>query len=209
MSRARLLLTAAALAFGCGTSVETSSTSTSTNPTGSGGASTTSASSSASSASSSSGSSTECQTDSDCPAPPGECVGAACVAGKCSVAPLPPATPCKGGCQCDGMGSCAGGICLTDADCGPYGECNTGKCEPCEYCAVVPLPAGTPSPGQSKGDCQIKICNGLGDFMTMPDDGDVPDDGDPCTIDKCVNGAPVHEPKCPPPQTCNQGVCWP
>lgn len=201
MSQARLLLSVAALFLGCGNTVETSST------TGSGGASTTSVSSGPSS---SSGTwLPPCQGDFHCPPPMSECQKAVCVNGVCAVENKPVTATCNGGCHCDGMGSCAFGGCVSDADCPSLGACAAAKCDACETCTLTYLPAGTPAPGDPPGNCQMTICDGMGQPMTVPDDSDVSDDGDPCTIDKCVNGVPTHQPKCPAPQTCNQGVCSP
>lgn len=84
-----------------------------------------------------------------------------------------------------------------------------GKCVGCEECTAEPLAAGTVILGQVKGDCRILVCDGMGQPTTVADDTDLPDDGDPCTLDECANGVPMHQPKCAASQTCNQGVCSP
>lgn len=147
--------------------------------------------------------------DLDLPMGGGECVIPSCNNGVPALTPAGVNAPCFGTCHCDGNGACAGPGCITDTICpqDPVG-CWVGKCYGCEECSLVNVPAGTEvfSPF---GDCKALLCDGNGGSMTVIDDKDVPDDSDPCTVDSCVNGVPTHAPLCPPPQTCNQGVCSP
>ncbi len=40
------------------------------------------------------------------------------------------------------------------------------------------------------GDCHRPLCDGLGKLVNGIDDSDAPDDGNPCTIDFCIEGFP-------------------
>lgn len=40
--------------------------------------------------------------------------------------------------------------------------------------------------------CKATKCNGLGASRVVNDDDNVEDDGDPCTVDTCIAGEPVH-----------------
>jgi hypothetical protein len=53
---------------------------------------------------------------------------------------------------------------------------------------------GTPLSQQTAGDCQEQQCDGMGGVTGAADDGDLPDDGQECTIDSCAAGAPAHTP---------------
>jgi Lamin Tail Domain len=44
------------------------------------------------------------------------------------------------------------------------------------------------------GDCKKAVCDGQGSSTQINDDNDGPNDGDPCTADKCSNGAASHPP---------------
>lgn len=150
-----------------------------------------------------------CSADADCPAPPGQCAQVLCQFGECVLVPLPLLTPCNGTCHCDGRGYCAGPGCITDDICPPSPSvCLLSKCVGCEECALVAAPIGTPV-SDAPGDCKITVCNGNGATTEVVSNQDVPDDGDPCTVDLCDAGQPVHAPLCRPGQTCDQGVCSP
>jgi hypothetical protein len=43
--------------------------------------------------------------------------------------------------------------------------------------------------------------------LSVPDDKDTQDDGDPCTVDGCSKGAPTHTPLCEAPEVCVNGAC--
>jgi hypothetical protein len=150
-----------------------------------------------------------CSSDAECAAPDEQCSTAACVEGFCVVDPASEVTPCNGTCHCDGLGSCAGPGCVSDSVCPPSpNACLLSKCVGCEECALVPAPIGTPLP-DTAGDCKLDVCNGNGATTQVVSDEDIPDDGDPCTVDLCDRGVPSHAPLCQPGQTCNQGVCSP
>ncbi|AKT40389.1 hypothetical protein [Chondromyces crocatus] len=50
------------------------------------------------------------------------------------------------------------------------------------YCEGAP--AGTPLPWQIEGDCAKLVCDGAGHTKTIPQTGDVPDDGNPCPLER-------------------------
>ncbi len=172
--------------------------------------------------------------------PPGTtCRGGACVDCTCgSVVCGVGETPCGGSCvnlqtdpdhcgscgnACDTGESCVAGTCqtvsqecLTAADCGVSDECQTFTCLN-NTCGVTYALAGTPSGSQTAGDCQTRVCDGLGGIHSVADNTDVPaDDGNDCTADICVGGVPSHPPL--PDGTlcssggglvCSSGVCTP
>jgi hypothetical protein len=59
-------------------------------------------------------------------------------------------------------------------------------------CGTTNVAAGTPTLGQTPGDCHHDECDGSGGVRTVVDDADVPDDNDACTTDACSGGAPSH-----------------
>jgi len=75
------------------------------------------------------------------------------------------------------------------------------------------IAAGTALPDTKPGDCRRLACNAEGKVEEIPFDEDVPDDGSPCTIEKCTNGVlskdTLMEVPCydGPPNTENIGVC--
>jgi hypothetical protein len=152
------------------------------------------------------GTTTNVPDDADLPDDDNPCTSDGCYEGTATHGPAPDGTQCGPGACCDGMGSCVGG-CISDADCAIDSVCSQSFCGACGECNIVHDPAGTPAGQQVKGDCQAMVCDGMGGVVMVADPGDVPDDGDACTIDACVNGVPANTPLCPPPQTCNQGVC--
>jgi hypothetical protein len=65
--------------------------------------------------------------------------------------------------------------------------------------------------GQVGGDCQQLRCAG-GELFSQSDDNDVPDDENPCTVDGCEEGVPVHTPltdgyPCGTNGACIRGEC--
>ncbi|HEU4407870.1 MAG TPA: hypothetical protein VFS43_21595 [Polyangiaceae bacterium] len=75
-------------------------------------------------------------------------------------------------------------------------------------CGLNEAPAGTPVASQIAGDCKQVRCtaDGRTEEVVAPDD--VASDGDECTLDACVDGAPSHAPA-PPGAPCALGVCGP
>jgi len=116
--------------------------------------------------------------------------------------------------------------CKKPADCDdpvdPVYPCRQYLCEfgYCDY--WNPLSWGTPVADKMPGDCQSPQCFGEGSVRIFPDATDVPaDDGDPCTIEACIEGAdgsdstgtPAHLPAepgttCGPNKICDgDGAC--
>lgn len=122
-----------------------------------------------------------CETDIDC--------------GGRSCATCPDFDTCivDGDCQ---SGMCSNGICaqcLTTANCpGVDTDCAFRTCLKLA-CGIDYAPSGTPTSSQSGGDCQLNVCDGVGDPENVPDDGDLPDDGNQCTVDSCVAGVPSFD----------------
>ena len=77
-----------------------------------------------------------------------------------------------------------GSMCVTDAQCCTGQLCTGGTCSTPVMC-MAPAPVA--------GDCQTQTCDASGNVVSIPDDTDVPaDDGNPCTIEECAAGSPVH-----------------
>lgn len=108
--------------------------------------------------------------------------------------------PCTAG---SAAGTCdAKGACVVECGTG-FPPCDDG--EPCTVdscdegtgsCLFMPLDA-VPCPGvpDAPGDCRIPTCvSGVcgSEGGGLPDDSDVPDDGNDCTVDACDDGAPSH-----------------
>jgi hypothetical protein len=101
--------------------------------------------------------------------------------------------------------------CVSAADCGPATACATPSCVG-GVCVTSYAPLGTPSGPQTIGDCQKVVCDGHGEASAVTDDNDVPDDGNPCTVDTCSGGAPQHQPagagtSCGPGLVCIGTAC--
>src|SRR5262249_9574882 len=60
-----------------------------------------------------------------------------------------------------------------------------------------PAAAGTAVSSQTAGDCQRNQCDGSGSVASVPDDSDVPVDGNQCTNDVCTNCVPSNPPSAP------------
>lgn len=84
--------------------------------------------------------------------------------------------------------------CNTPTDCpGAENECAHRTCEG-GLCGVDLTPQGTALSAQNTGDCKKIVCDGRGVPEQQDDDGDVPDDSNPCTNDLCTAGIPGHAP---------------
>jgi hypothetical protein len=93
---------------------------------------------------------------------------------------------------CDGNGNCVG--CIVADDCpAPGNECQTRTCTN-GVCGFDPVPNGTLTPSQNPGDCLETYCDGAGGIALSPNNNDLPDDGNECTVDTCNSGAPVYTP---------------
>jgi hypothetical protein len=103
-----------------------------------------------------------------------------------------PHNECPGSRSCDGNGTCDG--CDTPADCpGENSECGTITCLD-GVCGTSNVQAGTATSVQTQGDCQRSVCDGSGGVTTVADNDDLPDDGNQCTSNLCVEGTPTHSP---------------
>lgn len=137
-----------------------------------------------------------------------------CTADSCSMGmrvnePLPVGTPCSETEVCDERGSCV--ECLGATECGMATECSTPTCEG-GACGTELAPSGQPVAVQTAGDCLAIVCDGMGSTTTADDPKDVFDDSNPCTLDECQAGTPVHTAQpglsCGANGTCNaQGQC--
>jgi hypothetical protein len=123
--------------------------------------------------------------------------GIICTMDSCDGGPshemLPVGTACDTG---NADGTCtANGNC--EVECSPTEDCE--QFDPCTerncvnyHCVEMPLlepPRGTED---APGDCRVPACD-RGVLVLADDDLDLPaDDGNPCTGETCVDGAPVH-----------------
>jgi hypothetical protein len=107
---------------------------------------------------------------------------------------------------CDAEGNCA--QCVVASDCTalpPDDFCQQRACE-AGSCKMIFTAAGTELPGQTAGDCQKLACDGSGQSSLVADPSDGPDDGNDCTADSCVGGAPDFDPL-PAGTACQAGAC--
>ncbi len=81
--------------------------------------------------------------------------------------------------------------CSTDFDCINAGNpCQIGACGDDGVCAYEAAPDGAATQ-DVEGDCRHATCtNGLPEYT--PDNSDIGDDDDPCTVDSCANGEARH-----------------
>ena len=101
---------------------------------------------------------------------------------------------------CTGDGQCDDGNPCTEDHCGPSGTCEHATLSD----GVLPPALQTP------GDCLLTRCtSGVVDYL--PDDNDLPDDGDQCTADSCVDGQPHFDTPAANGHGCDvdggQGMC--
>lgn len=86
------------------------------------------------------------------------------------------------------------GHCADSSTCpGGPNECIIATCTrgDCGYQGVA---QGTITSSQTPGDCHVNECDGSGNIISVPDNTDVPNDGNPCTSDSCQAGAPTFSP---------------
>lgn len=118
---------------------------------------------------------------------------------------------------CNAMGQCVG--CNVAADCpGTNDECMTRVCN-ASVCEPIFADYGTIVTTQTPHDCLLQICDGMGHYVGIPRDDDVPlDDGNECTGESCMNGMPMHPDKpvgarcddgneCTTNDICSMGAC--
>ncbi|WP_281316694.1 lamin tail domain-containing protein [Polyangium sp. y55x31] len=103
-------------------------------------------------------------------------------------------TPPDGGGGGGSGGQGGGASCRNPDDCpAPTNPCVTATCD-AGACGTSPKPAGTPAPEQQPGDCVIQQCDGAGSVVPVPEDSDVPVDGNTCTNDVCTSGIGSNPP---------------
>jgi hypothetical protein len=130
---------------------------------------------------------------SDVPVDGNACTQDVCGAGVPSNPPVVAGAACgSAGGVCDGHGACV--TCLVAGDCGADTACATHACAADHTCATTLVAAGTRLATQVAGDCQAITCDGHGATQVVPDDTDLPNDGNPCTDDQCADGIPSHPP---------------
>lgn len=87
---------------------------------------------------------------------------------------------------------CAQQQCCTPEDCPePATECAVRACN-AGTCGATNAPDGKPITAQVAADCKQIVCDGAGAEKEIPLATDVLDDGEECTADTCVAGAPSH-----------------
>lgn len=86
-----------------------------------------------------------------------------------------------------------GGACTRAADCpGADTECGVRTCTD-GVCGMLPLKGeGVELASQLYGDCRVARCDGAGGVVQATDATDAYDDGNPCTLDTCLQGETVH-----------------
>jgi len=103
---------------------------------------------------------------------------------------------------CDGNGSCG---CDSHEMCPADEPCVDHFCDPAtKVCAFTNKPDGDLN-DDTAGDCKLPACSG-GQVVTNPNDGDLPDDGNECTVDSCNAGVPANDPAAAE-TPCTTGVC--
>lgn len=144
------------------------------------------------------------------------CTTDVCSAGVPKHTPKLAGSPCGDALICDGSGACIG--CIDASDCpGDDTACHERTCQS-GTCGVQNYAAGT-LVSDVPGDCALTQCDGAGAEETVAANMDVPaDDGNPCTEEVCVAGAPAHPEKangttcddddaCTLTDTCQSGTC--
>ena len=130
------------------------------------------------------------------------CTAQTCSAGMPTFAFEGTSVMCNGSGTCDGAGLCS--TCVTASQCGINTECAAYSCN--GQCGVVYADPATDIM-QFKFDCKQSQCTGASAVPeVVPLDTDLEDDGNDCTIDKCLDGAPTHDAE-PSGKQCSTGVC--
>jgi hypothetical protein len=134
--------------------------------------------------------------DTDKPVDGNTCTQDLCTLGVPSNPPEPPDTACAqgGGTRCNGIQGAAACVqCNTAAQCpgGPDTECRTRTCSAAGLCGVTLTQDGTAVSSQLDGDCKRNQCS-AGNIVSVADPTDVLIDGNACTQDLCMGGAPSN-----------------
>jgi hypothetical protein len=130
--------------------------------------------------------------DSDTPDDQNTCTRDVCTNGAPSNPAVTSHAACGKGGFCDGQGHCAS--CTTVDDCdGMDSECLTRACVG-GLCIISYSPVGKTLMAQVTGDCHVAQCTSRGNVYNAPLDSDVPDDGNPCTVERCSGGVASSAP---------------
>ncbi|KYF90435.1 hypothetical protein BE20_17650 [Sorangium cellulosum] len=95
--------------------------------------------------------------------------------------------------QCRPNSECNAALCETPRDCPKPVDPRCGEAVCVDGVCWLALPEQLPN--QRRGDCMILRCDESGRLVAEPDDSDVFNDGNECTVDACAQGASVHSPK--------------
>ncbi|NUN12654.1 MAG: VWA domain-containing protein, partial [Myxococcales bacterium] len=95
---------------------------------------------------------------------------------------------------------CIGGVALNNPDdnlCDDEESCTDDICTALSPlsggCSFVPVDTNAPDPGLNDSNpCTALVCSG-GFGQNLPNDGNIPDDGIPCTDDICIGGLEIHD----------------
>ncbi len=118
---------------------------------------------------------------------------ALCLAAGCELIASvdPEKIPGEGAGPTGGSGGAPG--CVAAEDCpSPESECQAAACTD-GICGLAPRTAGEQAT-QIPGNCGHEQCDGTGGVTSVPDDTDVPDDGNLCTEDVCTAGEASNPP---------------
>lgn len=126
-----------------------------------------------------------------------DCIAPTCSNGTLTMSPAAQGMACSfgGGHVCDGNGACV--ACNVAADCTTgKDECNVAACNANKTCGTAFAPPGTQlqNAPQVKGNCNTLYCNETGGTYSSVNNDDLPDDGNPCTLNTCTAGVPSNPP---------------
>lgn len=128
--------------------------------------------------------------DTDEPDDNNACTLDQCVEGAMVFPPRPLDTPCGSGWFCDGDSTCV--ECNNPTQCDDPGVCLDPICAG-HQCGSALVPDGTPTGNQTAGDCKTEVCQ-QGMTSTQTSSGDLPVDGNACTLDQCNGSVPANPP---------------
>lgn len=134
-----------------------------------------------------------------------DCTMDSCPGGVVTNDNLPVDTVCgaSGNGKCDGNGACKG--CAADTDCPVDEPCVDHYCDMATtQCQSMPKPDGDLA-DDKVGDCQLPSCLG-GQLVMNPNDMDLPEDNNECTVDACLAGVASNDPSAAETM-CTTGVC--
>jgi hypothetical protein len=97
--------------------------------------------------------------------------------------------------------------CMQASDCpGTDTFCAVRTCT-AGLCGMADTAAGTPTPTQLQGTCQQTQCDGAGNVVSVPDNGNLPPNTNPCTKAACNGGVPANPPLAADTPCGTQMVC--